>query len=113
MEELVWIRRSCVLSVSPPRNAQSAEGGGLTPLPHRMTTSLIWSAAARVLISLKTVEVEVTRELRTEMTAVNLSELEMAVSSSDLYPRGSSPTDELNLKHQHYYQYIFSTLIRT
>ena len=81
---MVWIRRSWVLSVRPPRNAQSAEGGGLTPLPHRMKTSLIWSAAARVLISLKTGEVEVTRELRTEMTAVNLSELEMAVSSSDL-----------------------------
>ena len=102
MEEFVGIKRSWVLSVKPPRNAQSKEGGGLTSLPHRMKTSLICSAAARVLISLKTGEVEVTRELRTDMTAVNLSGLETAVNSCDLYPRGSSPTEELNLQQQYH-----------
>ena len=70
----------------------------MTWLPHRTKISLICSAAARVLISWKTGELEVTRELSTEMTAVNLSEVVTAVSSRDLYPRGSSPTEELNLK---------------
>lgn len=62
-------RGVCWLSL--PRKIQSSGGGGVTSLLQRMTWARL-SQTERLLRRVKTGEEEVTRELETEMTAVNL-----------------------------------------